>query len=66
MCVRYPNWDHFEIQKGDQGYLNVKEVFGGKDQWFDGISMQYYKYDQIIFYQFIKETEKYQTEIITL
>ena len=64
MCVRYPNWDSPEIKKGDKGYLEVKEVNAGIDQWFDGNNMNYYKYDDIIFYKFIKETP--QTDIITL
>jgi hypothetical protein len=64
MCVRYPNWEQSEIKKGDQGYLKVKEVAAGKDQWFDGHEMIYYRNDDIIFYKFIKETE--QTDIITL
>ena len=42
MCVRYPNWDHQEVNIGDKGYLEVKEVVGGKDQWFNGVEMVYY------------------------
>ncbi len=64
MCVRYPNWDHADIKKGDQGYLEVKEVVAGQDQWFDGVSMNYYRYDDVIFIKFIKETPR--TDIITL
>ena len=64
MCVRYPNWEQSEIHKGDIGYLKVKEVVGGVDQWFDGNEMVYYRYDDIIFYKFVKETPR--TDIITL
>lgn len=65
MCVRYPNWEQSPINKGDQGYLNVKEVHAGIDQWYDGSKMIYYKYDDIIFYKFIKETQP-SSDIIIL
>lgn len=54
MCVRYPNWEHEYISIGDKGYLKIREVFAGVDEWFDGNSMQKYRYDDVIFYKFIK------------
>ena len=30
MCVRYPNWDHRMIDKGESGYLTYNIVIAGK------------------------------------
>lgn len=64
MCVQYPNWNQETITIGDIGFLKVKYVQAGIDQWFDGVSKHFYRYDDIIFLKFIKE--KHKTDNITL
>ena len=63
MCVRYPNWEHCEVSKGDKGFLNIKEVQAGKDTWFDGGDYHFYRYDDIIFLKFIKESHQITDKI---
>lgn len=55
MCVQFPNWDQFEINIGDSGYINVRYVKEGISQWYDGSKMNTYKYTNVIFLKFIKE-----------
>lgn len=59
MCIRYPNWEHRQLQIGEEGYLDFVEVRAGIDSWFDGTAMVPYKYDAI---QFIKFIVKPKTE----
>jgi hypothetical protein len=60
MCVQFPNWDQSTININDSGYLHVRYVQEGVSQWFDGNTLQYYKYTNIIFLKFIpdKPTQK--------
>ena len=58
MCVKFPNWDSCEIEKGDVGYVTVKYVREGVDKWYDGKEFVTYKYTNIIFLKFIREYEK--------
>lgn len=57
MTVRFPNWNTPEITIGETGYLQYKEVFAGKDEWWDSQNEQFVKYKctNIIFLDFIKE-----------
>lgn len=64
MAVRYYNWVGDPILIGDKGYVKVKEVKAGIDQWWDGIKMNVYKYDDIIFYTFVPYQEPHQKEFI--
>lgn len=64
MAVRYFNWVADPIDIGDKGYIKVKEVKAGIDQWWDGNKMIYYKYDDVIFYTFVPYQETYQKEFI--
>lgn len=64
MCVRYPDWQHKELNIDDIGYLEFREIRAGVDQWFDGENMIPFRYDSIQFIKFIdkpkeKEDEKY-------
>lgn len=64
MCVRYPNWDHRILDKGEVGYLKYNEVRAGLDTWYDGNTFVPYKYDDIQFLKFIKKTECDEDECI--
>ena len=55
MCVQFPNWNQSTIEIGDTGYVSLRYVKEGVSQWFDGTSMQVYKYTNIIFLKFIPE-----------
>lgn len=59
MCTQFPNWDHKEIQLGEEGYLQYQEIIAGKDQWYNGKGMVYYRYNMIQFLKFVpKPTSK--------
>lgn len=64
MCVRYPNWNHDSVKLGQIGYVKVREVKAGVDEWFDGVKMNHFKYDDVIFYKFIEEQNQPNEEII--
>jgi hypothetical protein len=54
MCTRYPNWNHRDIQIDEIGYLNIEEVKGGVDTYYDGTKQVLYRYDAIRFIKFIE------------
>lgn len=64
MTVQYYNWVSDPINIGDKGYVKIKEVKAGIDQWWDGKQHNYYKFDDTIFYKFIPYIVKSSTEII--
>lgn len=66
-AVRFPNWDHGPIEDGAIGYVVVKYVQGGVDEWYDKDlkKFQVYNNDNIIFLKFIPEKPEIKpTEII--
>ena len=66
-AVRFPNWDCGNIKVGEKGYVLVKYVQEGKDEWYDKESKEFNKYvdTNIIFLKFIPEKpEVTPTEII--
>lgn len=64
MTVRYYNWQDDPVNIGDKGYVKVKEVKAGIDQWWDGTKNNYYRYDDVIFYKFVPYQDPNQTEFI--
>jgi hypothetical protein len=58
MCTRYPNWEHRNLEIGEIGYLDYKEILAGIDKWFDGEKMVPYQYDGVQFNKFIKKPEE--------
>ena len=58
MCVQFHNWNQSTIEIGDTGYVSLRYVKEGVSQWFDGTSMQVYKYTNIIFLKFIPEVQQ--------
>jgi len=60
MTVRFPNWNTPLLKVGDLGFLKYKEVEAGKTTWWDNNSQTNvaYKYDNVIFEDFIHERKK--------
>lgn len=63
MCTRWPNWEHRNLDLGENGYLTYKEVVAGVDTWYDGTSFIPYNYTNIIFIKFVKESDNYDKDI---
>lgn len=63
MCVRFPNWNCSPISIGEIGFVKYAPVRAGIDQWWDGQSMNKFKYDDIIFYKFIPKPENSSNEL---
>jgi len=63
MCTRWPNWEHRNLNLGENGYLTYKEVVAGIDTWYDGTSFIPYNYTNIIFIKFVKESDNYDKDI---
>jgi hypothetical protein len=53
MCVRFPNWNNPPVSIGDVGFLTVKYVREGEDEWYNGSDFIKYNYTNIIFLKFI-------------
>ena len=54
MLTRLPNWEHRDIKLGEIGYIDFINVKAGVDTWFNGTSLEYYKYDGIYFMKFVE------------
>lgn len=55
MCVQFPNWNQYCIEKGDIGFLTIKYVQEGIDKWFNGEDFIPYNYTNVIFIKFVRE-----------
>ena len=55
MCVRFPNWDQSPFNIGEIGFLKVRSVEGGRDEWYNGTGFSYYRYTNDIFMKFVLE-----------
>lgn len=55
MCVRFPNWNQAPFTFGDVGFLTVRYVEEGKDEWYNGKDFTKYRYTNLIFMKFILE-----------
>ena len=65
LCTRFPNWNQSFFEIGDIGFVTVRYVREGIDQWYDGRKLNYYKSTNIIFLKFIPLKPKVElTEII--
>lgn len=64
MCVQFPNWNQSTILINDVGYVNVRYVREGISQWYDGEKMQVYKYTNVVFLKFIKETKQIDSNYV--
>ena len=65
MCTRLPNWECSNIDIGDIGYVDYKEVIAGIDTWYNNSSKAFIKYNYtgIYFNNFIHKVEKPIKEI---
>ena len=65
MCTRCPNWETRDIDIGEKGYLEYKEVIAG-EKWYDSKNNEYvpYKYTNIYFIKFVKEEDNLKKDII--
>lgn len=65
MCTRLPNWDCSNIELGDIGYLDYKQVIAGIDEWYNQSSKNFIKYNYtgIYFNNFILKEDKIVKEI---
>lgn len=64
MCTQPPNWSAATINYGDIGYLEVKPVIAGIDEWYDGDTRQKYRYNNIWFIKFVPQRPKNVDDII--
>ena len=64
-CVRFPNWNHKDLQIGDYGYIVMNKIKAGVDTWYDGENLVPYKYDHDQFMKLIPIGET-KTELYTL
>ena len=64
LTVRFPNWDHREIDIGERGYMTYNEVVAGRDTWWDGTQNIPYSYSNLIFIKFVKEIDNSNKDII--
>jgi hypothetical protein len=64
MCVQFPNWNQTQIEIGDIGFVNVRYVKEGISEWYDGETMHKFKYTNVVFLKFIKESPQNQEEIL--
>jgi hypothetical protein len=62
MCVRYPNWDHRMLDKGEVGYLTYNIVIAGIDTW--GQACTPYKYSAIQFVKFVDKKDENEKDLI--
>lgn len=53
MVTRCPNWEHRDINIGEEGFLTYDDHIAGEDKWFDGKNMQFYRYTMSQFIKFI-------------
>ena len=64
MTVRFPNWDHRNLELQEEGFLNYKINMEGVDKWFNGKEMVPYLYTNIQFLKFISKPTITSTDII--
>ena len=64
MCTQPPNWNTPVIQYNEVGYLEVKPVIAGVDEWYDGNTQQKYNYNNIWFIKFIPKHLKNVDDMI--
>ena len=53
MCVRFPNWNQATFKLDDEGYVTVRYVREGIDEWPDGKEFIAYKHTNLVFLKFI-------------
>lgn len=66
MVVRFPRWEHRNLELNEIGYLTYNSVVGGQDAWFDRNTQQFvpYNYTNNIFIKFVKKVDNLNKDII--
>lgn len=64
MCVQFPNWEGLPPKNGDEGYVSLRYIQAGVDQWFDGKEFVFYKYTNVQFLKFVPIQAKKPTTLI--
>ena len=64
MVTRCPNWDHRDINIGEEGFLTYDDHIAGEDKWFDGKNMQFYRYTMSQFIKFIAKPASITSDFI--
>lgn len=65
MCTRPPNWQTPDIDIGDVGYLQYREVEAGQEYYSpETDSTHKYNYSNVYFVNFVKKSNITNTEII--
>jgi hypothetical protein len=64
ICTKAPNWEGYAPQKDETGYVEIKPVVAGVDEWFDGQSQVKYNYTNIWFQKFIPKTTSNKDTLI--
>lgn len=57
--VRPPGWNPLEVKVGDEGFMQIQSVIGGKTQWFNKETkdLETYKYTTTYLLNFYKEKD---------
>lgn len=65
MCTRLPNWECGNVEIGDIGYLDYRQVIAGIDTWYNQSIKDFVKYNYtgIYFNNFVPKKEKIVKEI---
>lgn len=66
MVTMFPNWQHSEINVGDQGYLVYQEIVAGDDSWYNKELNQKipYNYSNLVFIRFIPFKKPLNEDIV--
>ena len=58
MCVQFPNWNQFDINLNEVGFVTIRYVREGIDKWYDGKQFIDFLNTNCIFIKFIREKEE--------
>ena len=66
MCTKLPNWNTRTPSLGETGYVQAREFIAGVDTWYNTEtgSQIPYCYTGIYFWDFVREPEKINAELI--
>lgn len=64
MVTRCPNWDHRNINIGEEGFLTYADYEAGKSKWYDGKDFHFYRYTMSQFMKFVEKPKQITTEYV--
>lgn len=66
-CTRFPNWNTVYPNVGETGYVSIKDIVAGVDQWWNAGRWEYYRYNMTQFIDFVPKPTVSQDNVkITL